>query len=241
MKNKNNNILQRTDIKLAQLFAYIGVLTYMLFYGQSFLNILFFHLLFTFIFGLFYIKEGFLKILLFPLLIIFILFEDWRIKRFLKKFNKNEIKEVVVILARSDFYKFRAWTVPMYFIRELKIIVKYIKKKGQDFSFYINAKEKDIKRIMKNKKVKEVYLVGHGDSHTFELNTELLLYYCEFSDFDKYKKDYVHQIHCGTKHGKSLIDYVVPEKNKSDCFYFDRGINSKEIIWEFKKRIANLE
>jgi hypothetical protein len=47
---------------------------------------------------------------------------------------------------------------------------------------------------------------------------------------------FLHQVHCGTPHGKSLIDYVVPEKNKGKCFLIRKPINFYEIKRELKKQ-----
>jgi hypothetical protein len=119
-------------------------------------------------------------------------------------------------------------------------MIEYLKKKNQNFSFYTKAGFADVEKIMSDKNIKEVYFFGHGDSHTFQLNTDEVLYYCEFNDQEKYGKEFVHQVHCGTPHGKSLIDYVVPEENRSKCFFFDKSITGPEIIKEFKRRTVEL-
>lgn len=73
-----------------------------------------------------------------------------------------------------------------------------------------------------------------------QINTEDYLYYCDFNDPQKYGKEFIHQIHCGTPDGKSLIDYVVPKENQNKCFLFRKPINSFDIQKEFKKRTKNL-
>jgi hypothetical protein len=108
--------------------------------------------------------------------------------------------------------------------------------KEQDFSFYPDADFNDVEKIMSDKTIKEVYFLGHGDSHSFKLNTDEILYYCDFND-PKYSKEFVHQVHCGTPHGKSLIDYVVPEKNRNKCFLFRKPIDSLDVKKEFKKKM----
>ena len=92
---------------------------------------------------------------------------------------------------------------------------------------------------MSDKNIKEVYFFGHGSSHVFQLNTDDILYYCDYNN-NKYGKEYVHQVHCGTKDGKSLVDYVVPEENKKGCFLIRKSINGFDIVKEFKRKTKNL-
>jgi len=110
-----------------------------------------------------------------------------------------------------------------------------MRAENRDFSFYPRAGLVDVENIMRNKNISEVYILGHGNSHEFQLGTDEILYYCEFND-PKYTKQFVHQVHCGDKHGKSLIDYVVPEENRARCFFFREPITGPKIIRELKKR-----
>lgn len=144
--------------------------------------------------------------------------------------------EAAIVLAHSDWRKLEAWVKPNFFINEIAVLVKYLKTKKQDFSFYPSATLKDIEEIMRNKSIKEVYFFGHGSSHVFQLGTDDILYYCEFND-KRYGKEFVHQVHCGTKDGKSLVDYVVPEENKNGCFLIRKSISGPDIVKEFKKKI----
>jgi hypothetical protein len=162
--------------------------------------------------------------------------EQYRIKRYLKKFKQNNPTEVAVVLGHSDWTKLEEWTKPNSSLKELKLLVKYLETKKQDFSFYPKANFEDVEKIMSNKNIKEVYFLEHGSSHVFQLNTDDILYYCEFNN-ERYGKDYVHQVHCGTPDGKSLVDYVVPEKNKSGCFLIRKPITGYRIEKEFKQRM----
>jgi len=165
---------------------------------------------------------------------------NYLLKRYLRNFKQNVPAEVVIILGQSDFFKLEAWVKPNFLKSEIVGLVKYLKAKNQDFSFYTKASLKDVEKIMSDKIIKEVYFFGHGDSHTFQLNTDEILYYCEFNDLEKYGKDFVHQVHCGTPYGKSLIDYVVPKENRSRCFLFRKTIRSADIEKEFKRMTKNI-
>ncbi|MDD5688663.1 MAG: hypothetical protein PHQ76_00075 [Caldisericia bacterium] len=238
MKNFRS-ILQRTDVKLVQFIAYIGAL---IFFGirGGLLSVLYIHLFFVFFYGILYCWQDFLIFLLAPLTAIRIPIENILLERYLKNFKQNNPAETVVILGQSDWFKLDTWIKPNFFKSEIKWLVQYLNTKKRNFSFYPKASIQDIKKIMADKSIKEVYFFGHGTSHTFHLNTDEVLYYCDFNDREKYGKEFVHQVHCGTPHGKSLIDYVVSEKNKRKCFLFRKYINSFDIEKEFKRRTRNI-
>lgn len=197
------------------------------------------HVGFVIIFSIFYFGFQFLYILVAPLMPFFMLISQYGIKRYLKNFKQNKPEEVVIIMGHSDWTKLEAWVKPNYFLSEIKILVKYLQTKKQDFSFYTHATINDVENIMKNKNIKEVYFLGHGSSHAFQLKTDSILYYCEFNN-PIYGKDFVHQVHCGTSHGKSLADYVVPEENRKGCFLVRKSITGPFIEKQFKNKIKVL-
>ncbi len=238
--NSGRKILN-VEYKLLLFIVYLALLIFILIKRQDLQFLLYFHIISVFLFSIFYFGRQFFYILVSPLMVIVILVEHYRIKTFLKRFKTNTPTGVAVILGHSDWTKLEAWIKPNMPLRELKLLVAYLKKKNQEFSFFQNANFQDVEKIMNNQNIKEVYFLGHGNSHAFQLNTDDILYYCEFNDSEKYAKEFVHQVHCGTKHGKSLIDYVVPDENKSKCFLFRKSINSFAIEREFRKRIKKCE
>lgn len=147
--------------------------------------------------------------------------------------------EAVIVLAHSNWFKLEAWVKPNFFISEIKSVVSYLRGKKQDFAFYTHASFGDVKNIMANADIKEVYFFGHGSSHMFQLSTDDILYYCDFND-PRYGKEFVHQVHCGTPDGKSLVDHVVPEGNRSGCFLVRKSITAIDIEKEFKRRTARI-
>lgn len=241
MVRKFPKLLKRTEAELIQFFIYVGGLIYLVLKGQGWLSIVFVHLFFVIIYGTIYFRQDFLLFFLAPITAIWLPIENYHLRKYLHNFKKNIPAEVIVILGKYDWYKFWAWIKPNYFKREIELLVQYLQARGQDFSFYPKASFSDIEVIMRDRSIKEVYFVGHGDSHTFQLNTDQILYYCDFNDPIKYGKEFVHQIHCGDPDGKSLVDYVVPEKNKAQCFLFRRTINFNDIEKEFERRTKALQ
>jgi len=244
IKNKPSGILAkillRADIRIFLFFLYIITLLFLLLEGRWLLA-LFVHLFFVIIYGIAYFGYDFLQFFFSPIMMIVYPIDNYLLMRYLKKFNKNIPAPTVVVLGQSDWFKLEGWLKPNFLKSEIESLVRYLKTKKQDFSFYPRANFGDVERIMGDKSIEEVYFFGHGDSHTFQLNTDEILYYCDFNNPAKYGKQFVHQVHCGTPYGKSLIDYVVPEKNRPQCFFFRNPINSNDIKNEFKQRTNNLK
>ena len=172
-----------------------------------------------------------------PLFLIAWPLQNLLVQRYIKQFSGAD-GEVAIILGHANWFTLEGWVKPIFLKREIKSLVKLLGAKGQTFVFYPDANMADVEMIMRNKNIKEVYFFGHGNSHVFQLGTDEILYYCDFND-PKYRKEYVHQVHCGLPHGKSLIDYVVPEENRSQCFHFRKPINSGDIQKEFKRRLGS--
>lgn len=233
---KVEKILRRTDVKLVQFFVYVVALVYLLLKGYGLSSVLYVHLFFVIIYGVIYLREEFITFLLAPILVIVTPALNYFSQKYLKNFDQNIPAETVVILGRSDWFKLDAWLRHNFLKSELKSLVKLLQSKRQKFSFYTKANYKDIEKVMADKNIKEVYFFGHGDSHIFQLNTEEVLYYCDFNDPKKYGKEFVHQIHCGDPDGKSLIDYVVPKENRAKCFFFRKPIHSDDIKNELERR-----
>lgn len=233
------NRARTSELKLVFFVLYVALLLYVLISTRSWLDALYVHIVAVFVFSIFYFGLQFLFISIAPLVAIYAPINEYEVRRYLRSFKKNIPAEAVVILAHSNWFKLEAWIKPNYVVSEIKSIVGHLQKKQQDFSFYTKASLNDVERVMADPTIKEIYFVGHGNSHVFQLHTDDILYYCEFSG-GKYQKEFVHQVHCGTQDGKSLADYVVPEENKKGCFLIRKSINSIQIEREFKRRTENI-
>ena len=157
-----------------------------------------------------------------------------------QNFTQNIPAEVVIVLAYPNWRLFRGWYKDNFSIKEMRALIQYVEAQRQKFSVYSHASRQDIEAIMRDPQIKEVYFCGHGDSHTFMLSTDHVLYYCDFNRAE-HGKQYVHQVHCGTPDGKRLIDYVVPPENQKKCFWFDRSITAGDIRREFEKRTKDIQ
>ena len=236
-ESKLGKILQKTETNLVLFFLGIAFLVYMGIKTGSIKAVVFAYFFFTAIVGLIYFWRQIILFFVSPIWLIYWPIQFFLLKRYLKKkgFKQNIPAGTVVVLGHSNWFMLEGWLKPMFFMNEIKHLVRVMRAEGRDFSFYPNANLADTEKIMADKSIEEVYFVGHGNSHSFQLGTDEILYYCEFNN-PKHTKQFAHQIHCGTKYGKSLIDYVVPEGNKAKCFWFKEEINSHQIIKELKRR-----
>jgi len=166
-----------------------------------------------------------------------IYWEELSILSFLRKSRarQNVPSEAVVFLAYPDWTTWEAWVKPHYTIDELRALEEHLTAKGQQHSYYTIASLDDVKMIMADGSVKEVYFLGHGSTVCFALSNETLVRYKDF-DAERHGKEYVHQIHCGRKQGRSLIDRVVPKENRAKCFFYRKEIDQKFITAEFNRR-----
>ncbi|MBU6500646.1 MAG: hypothetical protein KGJ89_04310 [Patescibacteria group bacterium] len=234
-ESKFGKTIQRLEFKLPLFFAYVSVLVYAWIRTGHLLPVLFVHLFFVLIVGIVYFGQEFLMFFFSPIFLVLWPLQNIFVRKYLKKFSQNAPTEAVVVLGHSNWFTLEGWVKPIFLKREIKGLVKLLEAKQQNFSFYPDSNISDVEKIMSNQNIKEVYFFGHGNSHCFQLSTDEILYYCDFND-PKYGKEFVHQVHCGLPHGKSLVDYVVPEKNRPQCFLFRKPINSGFIMKELKRR-----
>lgn len=171
-------------------------------------------------------------------IIVFYLF--YFIQRKIRKcLLKNGVKQnvrlcTVVIVTNFNWYNIEYYINASPTYNDVKIIVEYLLKYRKDFSFYLKPSKEDIDKVMSDSKVREVYFLGHGNSDKFQINVNEVLEYKNFND-KKYYKDFVHQVHCGSKNGRPLRYYIVPKKNWRKCFFFRKGINEEFIVNYFKR------
>lgn len=236
--NTFRKILLKTEFRLFLFFSYGISLVVVWLRSHVWRQVLYTHLIFAGIYSAFFFGKRFLWFFFAPLMALSLPVQNYILKRYLRNFNQNVPAETVIILGDADWFKFQAWIKPNVLKDEIKLLVRLLHTEKKTFSFFPHATVEDVEKIMGDKSIREVYFMGHGDSHSFLLLTDDILYYCDFNDITKYSKDFVHQIHCGTPYGKSLVDYVVPEENRAKCFLFRKKINYYDIKREFKKREA---
>lgn len=174
---------------------------------------------------------------IFPVVFLFFLSLSRKInKYFLKEdINQNTHKKIVVIVTHFSWYNLNFYINNSPTPDDIIAITKYLKNSNKEFSFYLKSSRDDIEKIMRDKKVREVYFLGHGDSDKFQIDANNSAKYIEFNN-KKYSKNYVHQIHCGSKKGIPLRYYVVPKKNWKQCYFKRDVIKEKDIVKYFKDK-----
>lgn len=238
-QNKFAKFVRRIDVELILFFIGMAGLLYIGISTRSMRAMISSYILFATIIGFLYFWRELFTFFFAPIFLLMWIWQHFSVKRYLNKnkFKMNTHTETVVILGHPDWFLLEGWLKPIFFVGEIEQLVKTMRAENRDFSFYPGATKADVEKIMSDKNVSEVYFLGHGNSHEFQLGTDEILYYCDFND-PKYTKQFVHQVHCGDKYGKSLIDYVVPEENRAKCFFFKEPITGPAVIKELKKREA---
>lgn len=89
------------------------------------------------------------------------------------------------------------------------LLIKYFKTNEMSYKVYKEVTGKDFKEIVKNQKVKSLYIFGHGCKHGIKFERSDFIYYCELQDAPK--KDFIAQLHCNHGGGFSLADYLAKE------------------------------
>lgn len=123
--------------------------------------------------------------------------------------------ETVVVIGKNEYFKPSFWYAPNY-DTDLLLIIHYLKQLGKPFSMYYDISIETLDEIMANSDIRTVYFVGHGRRHGFMIDRKTVVDYCRYND-EKYKKDFVYQIHCNQGGGTSLVEYVVPNENQKEC------------------------
>ncbi len=129
--------------------------------------------------------------------------------------SKGVPQETVIVIGKNEYRRPSFWTSPNY-DTDLILLVKYLRLLGKPFSIYYESSLEKLDEIMTNKKIRTVYLVGHGRRHGFVVDGKTVVDYCRYQGA-KYRKDFVYQIHCNHGGGKSLVEYVVPRANQEGC------------------------
>jgi len=152
---------------------------------------------------------------------------------------KNMPVETVVITGKRPYFKPSFWTAPN-FDTDLILIVNYLRMIGKPFSIYYDTTIEMFDKIMENKEIRIVYVVGHGRRHSFAIDSTTSLDYCKYND-PKFRKDFVYQIHCNGGKGKSLVEYVVPQENQAKCWP-EHGLMTNLTIYQlFIDKIIKLK
>jgi len=161
-------------------------------------------------------------------LVIFISF-GWIISNLVLKYRSLiKIKEYrnignpkVAIILGKDTWK--GCAISTYL--GIDYLLKYLKLKYKKISFYLTPSKREFNDLIRNKKIRVLYLIGHGSSRGFELNKKEGVSYSDYRN-SKIVKDEIHLYHCGHGDGKTLINYLVKKENRKKCHSYD----NKEMV-----------
>ena len=139
----------------------------------------------------------------------------------IKEYRDIKNPEVAIILGKDTW---KGYVLSTYL--GIDYLLKYLKLKYKKIGFYLTPSKREFDDYLRNKRVRVLYLIGHGSSRGFELNKREGISYSDYRN-SKIIKDEVHLYHCGHGNGKTLIDYLVKKRNRKKCHSYD---NKKMII-----------
>lgn len=157
----------------------------------------------------------------------------------LRKVKKGINSETVVFVPKNQIFSPTCWLNPNYDV-DLLFLIKYLKNNNIDFSICRDRDLEKLDQIMEDKKIKNLYLFGHGKTHGFSLGKGNVINYCRYSD-DKYNKDFIFPIHCKLGRGKCITEYCNSIKNMKECSHFSGMITSFDIVKYYINTILNHE
>lgn len=146
---------------------------------------------------------------------------------FLKNIKKGIDSETLIFCPRNKLFSPSYWMSPNYDL-DLIFLIMYLKKNKINFSLCQDKSLEKFDEIMENKKIKNLYLFGHGKMHGFSLEKGKVINYCRYAD-KKYKKDFIFPVHCYFGEGKCITEYCVPIKNLEKCSNESGVISSLDI------------
>ncbi len=151
----------------------------------------------------------------------------------IRKHLNNKNPEIAVILGYDGPKVIGNLFISTYL--GIGYLVKYLELKKKSFNIYITPSKNEFNNLLKNKRIKIFYLVGHGSKRGFCLNKRENVFYSDYLN-NSIIKDEIHLYHCGHSEGKTLIDYFVKKENRKKCFV----ANDKVLVISYILRFYDL-
>ena len=144
-----------------------------------------------------------------------------------RDFQSNK-EHTAIILANNYFpEKFTLY------LDGIDLLIKCLKTKKESYKVYKEVTGNDFKEIVRNQKVKSLYIFGHGCKHGIKLGRNDFVYYCELQDAPK--KDFIAQLHCNHQGGFSLADYLAKKS-----YVIDGKISWLQNRLYFRKKLKKM-
>jgi hypothetical protein len=164
-------------------------------------------------------------------LIVVNLLLKFNLVRAIKRKQKVKNPDIAIILGYDGFKIIGNLFISTYL--GVNYLLKFLENKK--YNLYITPSKKEFNKILKDNKIKIIYLIGHGSSRGFELNKKEGVSYSDYRD-SKIIKDEIHLYHCGHGDGKTLIDYLVKKENREKCHKY----NDKEMVISYTLKFYDL-
>jgi hypothetical protein len=159
---------------------------------------------------------------------------------FLVWFYKKKNKKLVEEKSKTVYYGFHSAAIiaikkglifedDTAFADGIDLLVKHFRVKHHPFYIYVCKTPEEARQVIKNDKIRKIWIFGHGAMYGLYFGKNGLLNYKEFIDAAK-NKDFIGQFHCNShpECGYSLADLVLSADGKKfvkegyRCIYQNR-------------------
>jgi len=166
-----------------------------------------------------------------------------------KNFDKNK-KHIAIILSTAYISQFNYIKMIPIHANGLFFLVEHLQKQNLAYKIYDRADRQTLEDLVYNPNCYGLYILGHGTRYSLKTSKKDICNYQNFADAPK--KEFVIQLHCNNGGGKSLVDYIATDKNKSyagistrnifdNLFYFYVLYTDNKLINKILSKIFNVK
>lgn len=159
----------------------------------------------------------------------------------INKAKKEEVNgyDTAIVIANQENFSLKNLILSPYSY-SFRYFFKLAKLKKIKYKIFEDVNVDEFDNIVKNPKIKNYYLFGHGSRHYFELFEKKPIYYCRYKAL-KLNKDYVAQYHCNHGFGESLADFIIQDEEKRrKCDVGDCERRPQDLKKQWKEEITRI-
>ena len=116
-------------------------------------------------------------------------------------------------------------------------LIKGIYEK-EPYKIYNCYEPEEIMLVVKNPKVKRLWIFGHGVKHGVSTDSGTL-YYCNFQN--EPQKEFVAQLHCNPQGGKSSCDYLLDRPLPGNCIVSDSYRHAIQNVLDIRRYLSKIK
>jgi len=128
---------------------------------------------------------------------------SWFNRRYIRKnLQQGDIRKHIALVFANNYFP---ENISGFGLDNAVRLIKYLKQTNKSYVVYDKITSSKLKKVINDKRVKSIFLFGHGERHGIKVGRNETVYYCEFPNPPK--KYLIAQFHCNHLSGKCLGDY----------------------------------